>query len=109
MPEKRKSAFIRATQEAQAPSPVQQTTVTPLDSETVTRPNRETVQQQEPSTGQKRGKKKVSFYLDQEQEDKLDALELQFRQHKKKINRNDIVRYLIDRCDSDQLLRELAP
>jgi len=109
MPEKRKSAFIRATQEAQTPSPAQQTTVTPLNSGTVAHPNRETVPQQELNTEQKKAKKKVSFYLDQEQEDKLDTLELQFRQHKKKINRNDIVRYLIDQCDSDQLLRELAP
>jgi hypothetical protein len=44
--------------------------------------------------------RKVSFYLTREQEKKLDDLADDYRrQHEgKRINRNDIVRYLIDHC-----------
>ncbi len=103
--EKRKSAFIRATQEAQAGTATTTTTntVTPLQSETVVPSNRELIPQREASAGPKKDKK-VTFYLTQEQEDKLDALEIEFRQrHKRKVNRNEIVRLLIDQCDIDSL------
>jgi len=106
MPEKRKSAFIRATQEAQGvttPTAAPTNTVTPLQGATVVPSNRETTPQREASAGPKKDKK-VTFYLTQEQEDKLDALEIEFRQrHKRKVNRNEIVRLLIDQCDIDSL------
>lgn len=105
MPEKRRSAFIRATQEAQEHAaltptepPLPQTshtnTVSPSHSETVTKPGSSTTEK----------KSKVSFYLSPEQEEKLNDLEVAFwQQHKKRINRNDIVRYLIDHCSIHSL------
>ncbi len=110
MPEKRKSAFIKATQEAQqAPSIILATTstntATPLEGDIVTEQAIPNIQR-ETNTSPKKDKK-VTFYLTQEQDDKLDTLEMEFRQrHKRKINRNDIIRYLIDQCDVDNL-REL--
>jgi hypothetical protein len=47
---------------------------------------------------------KISFYLTPEQGDKLDDLAHDFKkQHKKRINRNDIVRFLIDACTLETL------
>ncbi|HVB22102.1 MAG TPA: hypothetical protein VNG51_09180 [Ktedonobacteraceae bacterium] len=44
-------------------------------------------------------REKVTFYLTPEQADKLDDLAYQHGKHiKKRINRNDIVRLLIDYC-----------
>ncbi len=41
----------------------------------------------------------MTFYLTKEQEDKLTGLEYEyFRLTGKRINRNDIVRYLVDQC-----------
>lgn len=104
--EKRKSAFIRATQEAQTgtatPTTTDTSTVTPLQGDTVIPSNGEKATTREVSVPKK--DKKVTFYLTQEQEDKLDALEIEFRQrHKRKVNRNEIVRLLIDQCDIDSL------
>jgi hypothetical protein len=43
--------------------------------------------------------RKVSFYLTAEQEQKLDDLAYEYsKRAKKRINRNDIVRYLINQC-----------
>jgi hypothetical protein len=85
MPAKRKSAFLQATQEAQ--QQIQ-------EKETVTPSNSTTVKKQE----------KISFYLTTDQADKLDDLA---HEHKKgtgkRINRNDIVRHLIDRCSIQDL------
>ena|SRR5579859_1102192 len=115
MAPKRQSAFLKATQEAQANAAAAATTaantVTPLHRDTVERQDSTTAPQREVSAGPKKDHKdkKVSFYLTQGQEDKLDELEIQFRQRKQKINRNDIVRYLIDQCDVDDLLQRLTP
>ena len=106
MPEKRKSAFIRATQEAQtgATADTLKNTVTPLQGETVAPSSSEPVPPpQETSTSPKKDKK-LTVYLTQEQQDKLDGLEIQYYQRqKKKVNRMEIVRYLIDRCDINDL------
>jgi hypothetical protein len=52
-------------------------------------------------------KHKTSVYLRQDQIDKLDDLTTdynkKYRRQRKKINRNDIVRYLIDHCSLDSL------
>jgi hypothetical protein len=106
-PQKRQSAFIKATQEAQAAAAASTsapaTTVTPLHRDNVEKQDSTTVPQREASTGLKKDKK-VSFYLTRDQEDKLDNLEIEFRQrYKQKINRNEIVRHLIDQCDIDSL------
>jgi len=104
MPEKRKSAYIKATQEAQQPQAstpsVPVNTVTQLQSDTVTPQDTPTVQRSvEPKVD-----KKVTFYLNQSQVDKLDQLEIDFRQiYKRKVNRNEIVRFLIDQCNIDNL------
>ncbi len=105
MPEKRKSAFIRATQEAQTGTAanISTNTVTPLQGETVAHSNLVTTPQREASTTPKKDKK-VTLYLTQAQEDKLDGLEVEFYQrHKRKANRIEIIRYLIDQCDIDSL------
>jgi hypothetical protein len=47
---------------------------------------------------------KASFYLTPEQANKLDDLAHDFKKaHGKRINRNDIVRYLIDQCSLETL------
>ena len=93
MAEKRKSAFLRATQEAQSTAP----TVTSSPIPTVTPFSGETVEQQERKAVQK---DKVSFYLNPEQRKKLDTLTVEFwQQNGRMLNRNDIVRHLIDQCD----------
>jgi len=105
MPERRKSAYIRATQEAQTGTAANASTntVTPLQGETVAPSNRETTPQRETSAGPKKDKK-VTVYLTQAQEDKLDGLEVEFYQrHKRKVNRIEIIRYLIDQCNIDNL------
>ncbi|MBA2393043.1 MAG: hypothetical protein H0V70_09895 [Ktedonobacteraceae bacterium] len=103
MPEKRQSAFIKATQAAQqAPTPAPVNTVTPLEGDTVTKQARPTVQRE--ASAEPKVDKKVTFYLTQSQVDKLDQLEIDFRQiHKRKVNRNEIVRFLIDHCNIDNL------
>lgn len=130
MPPKRKSAFFSATQEAQKetqqentvkqwnsntavsthsePSEERQAEVTPstlLHRETVKPFQGETAKPQE-SKAVKVAKKevKVSFYLTPEQEQKLDDLAYEHKKHTgKRINRNDIVRHLIDHCSIENL------
>lgn len=86
MPAKRQSAFFRATQDAQS--------VVPLDSETV-KPR---------SDGKAKKEEKISFYLTHEQAGKLDDLAYEYKKRTgKRVNRNDIVRYLIDGCSIDSL------
>jgi hypothetical protein len=93
MPEKRKSAFIRATQEAQATAPTVSPTRAPL--------HRAPVEQQEPKAVQK---EKVSFYLEPTQTRKLDDLAYQhLTKTGRRINRNDIVRHLIEQCEQSTL------
>ncbi|MGB8346366.1 MAG: hypothetical protein WCD86_15890, partial [Ktedonobacteraceae bacterium] len=49
-------------------------------------------------------REKVTFYLTSEQADKLEELAYQHRKIKgKRINRNDIVRHLIDQCSIEWL------
>lgn len=121
---KRQSAFFKATQEAQT-QPHSETveqdkgeTVVPLHSSPVSQEGSATVAQVHSSTdrqphneadiplsgGTARKDKKTSFYLTSEQIDKLDDLAYE---HKKRtgqrINRNDIVRFLIDQCTVESL------
>ncbi len=78
--------------------------VEPQDSDTVTQGNRNTVKQQMDSEDVAR--EKITFYLRPDQTDKLDDLVLAYkRQTGKRINRNEVVRRLIDFCDLDMLLR----
>lgn len=50
---------------------------------------------------------KTSFYPSQDQLDKLDDLVTEYnrryRRQRKKINRNDVIRYLIDQCSPETL------
>jgi hypothetical protein len=53
--------------------------------------------------GNKRSK--ISIYLSEDQENKLDDLVHEYKKVKgRRINRNDIVRYLVDRCTIDSLM-----
>jgi hypothetical protein len=57
--------------------------------------------QSDPSTM----REKVPFYLRPDQLDKLDELALAYRKHTgQRLNRNDIIRQLVDQCDLDMLL-----
>ncbi len=115
-PAKRKSAFFSATQEVQQKvesentvktldggkvSESQSENVSPLHSETVQSPQ----PQIEPQLPRKVKKDtKVSFYLTAEQEQKLDDLAYEHKKRTgKRINRNDIVRHLIDHCIIEDL------
>jgi hypothetical protein len=100
MAAKRKSAYFAATEAAQKQQ--ESETVIPSYSETeerlygntVTRQERETVEQFE----------KTTFYLTPEQVEKLDDLAHDYKkQTGQRINRNDIVRYLIDQATADSL------
>lgn len=120
MAPKRKSAFFSATQEAQKVAE-QENTVKPSNSETVLDTHRETVLQpsndvvktfeHETSVLQERKpvktvkkEMKVSFYLTPEQAEKLDDLAYEQKKRTgKRINRNDIVRHLIDHCSIENL------
>lgn len=100
MAAKRKSAYFAATEAAQKQQEGE--TVTPSYSETVERLYSNTVTQQERETGKEL--EKTTFYLTLSQAEKLDDLA---HDHKKRtgqrINRNDIVRYLIDQATLDSL------
>ncbi len=68
------------------------------DSNTVTRQHRKTVKKE----------RKISFYLTSEQERKLDDLAYDFLQRTgQRINRNDIVRFLVDQANVDLLIDRL--
>lgn len=70
-------------------------TVTQQDSSTVTLSHRQTVKKEA----------KISFYFTAEQEKKLDTLELEYRLRTgRRINRNDIMRYLLDHCTIEGLI-----
>jgi len=91
-------------------SPSSSVTALPSHSATVETSQRETVSQQQSrevkplySTTVKK-EVKVSFYLTSEQEQKLDDLAYEHKKRTgKRINRNDIVRHLIDHCSSEDL------
>ena len=108
MAAKRKSAYFAATeaaqkqQESETVSPSQSETVKPLDSNTVIQQSREAVK---PLNGETVIPfVKATFYLTPLQSEKLDDMAYD---HKKRtgqrINRNDIVRYLIDQATLDSL------
>ena len=115
MAAKRKSAFSAAMKEAQqqhsdAEIPYYGETVQPSESDTETLQYRETVERLYSNTVTRQDGKaseefeKTTFYLTAEQVEKLDDLA---HDHKKRtgqrINRNDIVRHLIDQATLDSL------
>ena len=74
-------------------------TVTRQDSSTVTLSHRQTVKKEA----------KISFYFTAEQEKKLDTLELEYRlRTSRRINRNDIMRYLLDHCNIEDLIAGMS-
>jgi len=76
----------------------------PQDGNTVVRKNGNTIKQQMDNEDVVR--EKITFYLRPDQIDKLDELVLAYkRQTGNRINRNEVVRRLIDFCDLDVLLR----
>jgi hypothetical protein len=118
-PAKRKSAFFSATQEVQKHvesentvklsdsdkvSESQSENVLPLHSETVQSPQPQIEPQKPQKPGKVKKDTKVSFYLTAEQEQKLDDLAYEHKKRTgKRINRNDIVRHLIDHCIIEDL------
>jgi hypothetical protein len=79
-------------------------TVEPHNGGTVPPENSNTVKQQ--VAGEDVAREKITFYLRPDQADKLDDLVLAYkRQTGKRINRNEVVRRLVDFCDLDVLLR----
>ena len=100
---RRRSAFSRALQEAQHPTTVEQQngeTVEPSLSNTATPLDRETV---------KPGLIKTSFYLRLGQSEKLDDLAYGYKKRTgKRIDRQDIVRALIDSSELETLLNLLS-
>jgi len=127
---KRVSAFDKALKEAQGTtvqpqdsdtatpshSALSTNTVQPQESYTASSSEHsETVQPQEsytvaPSQSDASSKlEKVTFYLTHEQVEKLDMLEFSWRrEHRKRtrrrpINRNDIIRHLIDQCTEEDI------
>lgn len=119
---KRQSAFNRALQEAQ-----QRETVTPSNGETVKRQDSETATLEKSDTAKQpngeavaleesrtvirlhsetvKGLEKTSFYITEAQIDKLDDLAHAYKKRTgKRINRNDIVRALIDQADLNTIV-----
>ncbi len=79
-------------------------TTPPQDGNTVMQQNGETAAPR--ATGKGAGEK-TTFYLRPDQIDKLDALVTSYKRHtgqRKGVNRNDIVRRLIDRADLSLLV-----
>lgn len=98
MATKRTSAYLKATQEAQQKQP----TVLPENSSTVEPLQRDTALPHNSKAAKK--EEKVTFYLTSGQADKLDDLAYDHKKRTgKRINRNDIVRYLIDQCTTESL------
>jgi hypothetical protein len=79
-------------------------TVIQENSNTVSENNSYTGKQQNGNTA--KAGEKISFYLRADQVDRLDELVLTFKKRTgKRINRNDIVRQLVDQCDLDTLVQ----
>ena len=105
---KRKSAFTTAMKEAQQPH---SDTVQPLDSETVEQSYRETPERLYSQTVTRRDgetvqdkQEKTSFYLTPALLEKLDDLAHEYRKRSgHRVNRNDIVRYLVEGCSLESL------
>jgi hypothetical protein len=101
MAAKRKSAYFAATEAAQKQQDGE--TVIPFYSETEERLYSNTVTRQ---SGRETGEQfeKTTFYLTPEQAEKLDDLAHDYKKHSgQRINRNDIVRHLIDQATLDSL------
>jgi hypothetical protein len=81
-------------------------TVEPQDGVTVSQQNGVTVKPSDSNTV--KAVEKTSFYLRPDQLDKLDELVMAYKRRtgKRGINRNDIIRHLIDRCELESLLTE---
>lgn len=95
------------------PDPAEtQEKVPPLDSGTVKQSDRETVKEEEEQETNEDQVVKTSFYPMPAQLDKLDDLAAEYnriyRRKRPRINRNHIVRFLIDLVDID-MLDELNP
>ncbi len=98
---------------SQTVSPPQGTTVIQRNRNTVLQGEGDTVQLSQGKTGIQHDSdtvkrewftEKVTFYLTVEQVNKLDDLAHDYKKRKgKRINRNDIVRYLIDQCTLEGL------
>jgi hypothetical protein len=83
-------------------------TATPQDVKADTPENSKTVSRQSGVEG-KANTEKFTIYVSSEQLDKLDELALAYRKRTgKRINRNVIMRKLIDVCDLDLLLQSTA-
>jgi hypothetical protein len=83
---------------------VRSQTISLSNSSTVERPDSETAIQPS-STSAQRNLTKTSFYIRPDQADKLDELAYNFKhQRGKRIDRQDIIRTLIDNSNLDQLL-----
>ena len=90
MPEKSKSDFLQEVHEAQTPQ----------------RQNGSTTARQ--PRGSQEKLVKVTFYLTQKQISKLDELEFEYKKgNRREIKRNEIIRYLIDRCTLEDSLKGL--
>ena len=95
-------------------SPQHRTTVPPSDSHTVAPHHGDTAAPSDsgtvPAPGRKAGRmgaEKTTFYLRPDQLDKLDELAYAYKKRTgRRIDRQDIVRLLIDRCTLDDLLAE---
>ncbi len=81
---------------------------TPQDGNTVLPHNGDTALSRATGTGPRKGAgEKTTFYLRPDQIDKLDELVTAYKRHtgqRKGVNRNDIVRRLIDRADLSMLV-----
>ncbi len=81
-------------------APLDRETVSPLHSETVSQPHGKTPTEDDQVI-------KTSFYPKQDQLDKLDDLASEYnrryRRQRKRIDRQDIMRYLIDQCSRESI------
>ncbi len=93
------SALDKLTGRANTEDPLE-----PQHRDTVKQQHGSTVKQQ--SSTDESAREKITFYLRPDQIDKLDELVLAYRrQTGNRINRNELVRRLIDLCDLDLLLQ----
>lgn len=94
----------RVNSEGETVEPYNSNTAEPQDSSAVKLYNNNTVEPQN-LDNVKIGSEKTTFYLRPDQLDKLDELTLAYKKRtRKRINRNDIVRQLIDLCDLEMLV-----
>ncbi len=107
-----KRATIPSDAFAKPPSALDKLTGRAHTEDTATRQERNTVLQQGSNTVKQQSgadesaREKITFYLRPDQIDKLDELVLAYkRQTGTRINRNELVRRLIDLCDLDLLLQ----